>query len=133
MVLRAAASHTTDLTVEFVNDGGYCGAFIYWDATVDAAPAAVTVILQMVEMGGGATENLNSFSDTIASVEEKIVQIGRQMAAADNIDEIHARQLPYRFNIVFDHADTDAITYSASIPFREALQLVAVCACCFGC
>ena len=118
-VLRSSDAHTADLRTQFVNNGDACGAYIYWDATVDGASAAVTVTIEIVELGGGATVAMNSFTETINAVEEKVLQIGTATVAAEGVDEIMTRTLPYRFNVFLDHADADAITYSASIQFLK--------------
>ena len=121
VVLRTSAVHTTDLTVEFVNDGGYCGAFIYEDATVDDASAIVSTILQIVEIDSGKALLLSQFgSVTLNAVEDLILQIGaRGKTETAAIDDVVETTLPYRFNIFLDHTDADPITYSASINFTK--------------
>ena len=57
IALRPLGIHTTSLTVEFVNDAGYCGAYILFNATVDGASAIVTVSLDLVDVAGGAVDN----------------------------------------------------------------------------
>ncbi len=120
IVLRASAVHTTDHTITFINDGGYCGAYVYYNATVDGASAIVTITLQIVEVGtNGVTDDIASFTETINAVEEKLFRIGTTTAATGVIDEIMQFVLPQRFNILLNHTDADAITYSASIHFVD--------------
>ncbi len=117
-VLRASAVHTTDLTTQFINTANYCGAYVVIDATVDGALAVVTVKYQIIELGGGAAIEMESFDTaTVNDVETVVLQIGTKTASSDGTNEVTDRPLPYRFAIVLDHADADAITYSASIHF----------------
>ena len=122
VVLRASGDHSTSKTIQFVNDGGYCGAYLYWECTTDDNSAIVTVLVEIVELAGGAVVTMKSFADTIAETEEKIMQIGTQVtvaSGAEGVDEVMVRNLPYRFNILLTHTDADVIVYSASIQFTN--------------
>lgn len=125
VTLRESGAHTTDKTIQFVNDAGYCGAFIMFDVTDDPASAIVTIVIQIVETASNQADTYESITETINTDEErKTIQIGTSTPAASNVDEIHDRQLPYRFNIFLDHTDADEISYSASIQFLRLCPIL---------
>ncbi len=116
VTLRTSAAHTTDARIEFVNDGGYCGAYIYIDTTAEVATAIITVTLEIVDTAGTKTEPF--LMTAISTVTETIQVIHPVM------DSTHAKvtsniliPLPHRFNIFLDHTDADSMTYTASIQF----------------
>ncbi len=118
VTLRSDAEYTTDTTIAFVNDGGYCGALIYFDATVETSTALITITLEYVDSAGTKTEAM-AFGGVcaVATVAEHLCLIHPTQTAAAPIDVVIDAVLPYRFNIFLNHDDTDAMEYTASINF----------------
>ena len=69
VTLRASAAHTTTTTVQFVNNGNHCGAYIYVDVTAEVDTATLTVTMDIVEASGGATVQIDGFTAITATGE----------------------------------------------------------------
>ena len=122
--LRDLAEYTTTASVTFINDGGYCGAYLIAQATVDGASAIVTISIDMVDPGGGAVIVQETLTATLNDVEVLVFRLGTDTAAAGIIDEIATITLPGVFTVNLTHTDADAITYSASIHFLGCVGAV---------
>lgn len=117
VAIRASAAHTTDLTISFVNPEMFCGMYIIFSVTAEVATAVIAPTLQWIETAAGTTgANFSKAMSTFAATGTFIYEVRSGVATgAAPIDVILDRPLPYRFNLFLDHADADAMTYSASV------------------
>ncbi len=128
IVLRASGAgggdttggYIADATFEFVNDGRYCGYYLYIDVTDEEATASLSISTQIVDLeGNGAATVLGAAFTAIEAVGEFIYLSHPVESTTTNVNAIENMSLPYRFNIFFDHNDADEFTYGASIHFVD--------------
>ena len=115
-VLFPSLARTADANVELKRPGSSARGFILLvDCTVDPASASVVPTVQIQHPVTGDWHTLITFAAFAATGDfEYLLYPGTIAADFDGNDAV-SMMCPEFFRILFDHADGDSITYSASI------------------
>lgn len=115
VLLTSAARTTTCYSDAQMNDAGYRGILIFFDATVEVATASVTPTIEAYNPGSNEWETYLTATAVSAVGETSwfIYPAGYDMTGTTGHTDEHVVPLPINWRLKMTASDTDSLTYSA--------------------